>query len=227
MQILSFAASKGDSRCIMSARFSLKKVNGQVYVANFKLQSSHFFARTPLCFKKMRIEKCWFCGGPIYPGHGIVFVRNDCKIFRFCRSKCHKNFKMKRNPRKVRWTKAFRRTHGKEMTMDSTFEFEKKRNRVLKYNRILMEKTIRAIKRINEIQRKREEDFYLERMKSARRQAKLEALRDLKQNINLIQGPDSLIKKPMEIQLTLPQEQSKSPENQRNNTNINNWNMNA
>jgi large subunit ribosomal protein L24e len=134
---------------------------------------------------------------------------------------------MKRNPRKVRWTKAFRRTHGKEMTMDSTFEFEKKRNRVLKYNRILMEKTIRAIKRINEIQRKREEDFYLERMKSARRQAKLEALRDLKQNINLIQGPDSLIKKPMEIQLTLPQEQSKSPENQRNNTNINNWNMNA
>lgn len=111
--------------------------------------------------------------------------------------------------------------------MDSTFEFEKKRNRVLKYNRILMEKTIRAIKRINEIQRKREEDFYLERMKSARRQAKLEALRDLKQNINLIQGPDSLIKKPMEIQLTLPQEQSKSPENQRNNTNINNWNMNA
>jgi large subunit ribosomal protein L24e len=83
----------------------------------------------------------------------------------YSRSKCHKNFKMKRNPRKVRWTKAFRKAAGKEMVVDSTLTFAARRNVPVRYNRELVAVTLKAMERVAEIRAKRERAFYKNRMR--------------------------------------------------------------
>lgn len=147
----------------------------------------------------MRIHTCYFCSSPVYPGHGMTFVRNDSKIFRFCRSKCHKNFNRKRNPRKVKWTKAFRKAAGKEMALDTTFDFEKVRNRAVKYDRELMGATIHAIERVQQIKDKRELQFFKNRMKDTKSKDKARDLRELEQNIELIEPAAAALKDKAQI----------------------------
>uniref|UniRef100_A0A0A9AMT7 Ribosome biogenesis protein RLP24 n=1 Tax=Arundo donax TaxID=35708 RepID=A0A0A9AMT7_ARUDO len=134
----------------------------------------------------MRLEKCWFCSSTIYPGHGIQFVRNDAKIFRFCRSKCHKNFKMKRNPRKVKWTKAYRRLHGKDMTQDTTFEFERKRNRPERYDRNVTEQTLKAIPVIVKTRHERLKKHITDRHKPGKVKSLEKDAKELEQDIGLL-----------------------------------------
>jgi len=155
----------------------------------------------------MRLEKCWFCSSTVYPGHGITFVRNDATVFKFCRSKCHKNFKMKRNPRKVRWTKAYRKLAGKELAEDATFEMERRRNRPEKYDRDLVKKTIKAIGRIDEIRTRRQERFYEKRMAKAKQQEKLQDKKQLEQEIHLVKAPAELTKQKEKLKVSLQEEQ--------------------
>jgi len=57
----------------------------------------------------MHQRVCSFCGKEIEPGTGKMYVKTDGRIFFFCSSKCEKNMiKLKRNPRKVRWTEKAR-----------------------------------------------------------------------------------------------------------------------
>mmetsp|Transcript_7670 Transcript_7670/g.11891 ORF Transcript_7670/g.11891 Transcript_7670/m.11891 type:complete len:176 (+) Transcript_7670:44-571(+) len=137
----------------------------------------------------MRIHKCYFCSSPIYPGHGMIFVRNDCKVFRFCKSKCHNNFKMRRNPRRTRWTKAFRWSRKKEMTNDNVLHFEKRRHIPIKYDREVMAKTIKAMNRIQQIRVARNNRFYDLRMKDTARIHKAQALRLIRKNLHLVIAP--------------------------------------
>ncbi|KAL0484136.1 ribosomal protein L24 [Acrasis kona] len=137
----------------------------------------------------MRILDCSMCGAPMYPGHGSTFVRNDAKVFRYCSKKCRKLFVRKVNPRRLRYSKAYRRTHNKELSMDTTFDFEKVRNRPPKYDRELYASTIAAIKRVNSIQYKRQRSFYFNRMRSSMKIRKMAVQREIKTNLSLAINP--------------------------------------
>ncbi|KAH9484359.1 ATPase-activating ribosome biosynthesis protein [Psilocybe cubensis] len=155
----------------------------------------------------MRVEKCYFCSTNVYPGHGSAFVRNDSKVFRFCTSKCHKNFKMKRNPRKVRWTKAFRKAAGKEMTIDSTIDFEKRRNVPVRYDRNLIETTVKAMKRVGEIKARRERVFFKHRMAASREKQRAHR----KKVMEAAKTSSVKLHEPISIESTTSQEKIKVP----------------
>ena len=137
----------------------------------------------------MRLLKCWFCSSNIYPGRGIMFVRNDCKVMHFCRSKCHANFKMKRNPRKLKWTKAYRAVCGKDLVNDSTFEFERRRNRPEKYDRELVGKTMEAIDKVTAIRHKRQQRHIEKRQLVGKAKDLKEARKVLEDDIHLVKAP--------------------------------------
>ncbi|KAK9807001.1 hypothetical protein WJX72_010283 [[Myrmecia] bisecta] len=158
----------------------------------------------------MRLEKCWFCSSTCYPGHGITFVRNDATVFRFCRSKCHKNFKMKRNPRKVKWTKAYRKLAGKELAEDATFEMERRRNRPEKYDRELVHKTVQAMQKVEEVRVARQSRFWEARMNKAKAQQQQADKVQLENEIHLVKAPAAIQKDQPKQKLKVAVEQTEA-----------------
>lgn len=123
----------------------------------------------------------------------IPFI-NIFQIFKFCRSKCHKAFKKRKNPRKTKWTKAFRKTAGKELTQDPSFEFEKRRNIPVKYNRETWAKTLEAVKRVTEIKEKRSDEFVMKRLRKGHKVEVEMDVKDVQKNISLIRSPAAGLK---------------------------------
>ena len=70
--------------------------------------------------------------------------------------------------------------------MDATFDFEKRRNRPVKYDRELVGTTLRAMQRVKEIQTRREEIYYKRRMKDAKSQQRAADKVELKTNIEML-----------------------------------------
>ena len=54
------------------------------------------------------MPKCSFCKYDIEQGTGKIFVKIDGGLLYFCSMKCEKNMlKLKRSPRKLKWTAAY------------------------------------------------------------------------------------------------------------------------
>ena len=47
--------------------------------------------------------KCSFCDITIKAGRGKILITMDGRALSFCSGKCEKNFKLRRNPKKVKW----------------------------------------------------------------------------------------------------------------------------
>lgn len=100
-----------------------------------------------------------------------------------------KNFKLKRNPRKVRWTKAYRKAAGKELARDATFDFERLRHRPVKYDRDLTKATVRAMDKVQKIKERREKAFWEKRMEGNKERTRLANIAEVKQGIDLVVSP--------------------------------------
>ena len=67
--------------------------------------------------------KCVFCGKEESLHKGVHYVKNDGTVNYFCSSKCRQNvLKLKRDPRKIRWTEAFHIVREKAREKESAKE---------------------------------------------------------------------------------------------------------
>jgi len=99
----------------------------------------------------MEIKECWFCGSRIYPGHGSIYIKNNCEHFYFCRSKCKKLFKLGKNSLFLRWCNNFRKKKGKFIVVQKTTknDVEVKLRSPSNYNNLILKFTLLLLKRSN------------------------------------------------------------------------------
>lgn len=84
---------------------------------------------------------------------------------------------------------------GKELAVDPTFEFEKRRNIPVKYDRELWAKTIEVMKRVTEIKTKRQSHYIFQRMKRAEKINKSKDIKEVERDLALIKSPAAGMKR--------------------------------
>merc|ERR1711879_1046590 len=92
---------------------------------------------------------------------------------------------------------AFRKSAGKELAVDPSFEFEKKRNVPVKYDRELWQNSIHAMQRVEEIKNKRQAHHIFQRMKMAKKIQKAKDIKEVERDLALIKSPAAGLRQAM------------------------------
>jgi len=104
---------------------------------------------------------CCICESIVYPGHGSLYIKNDMRNLWFCRSKCKKNFKYKKNPLFLRWTRVNRKKRGivlnKKIFLDC-INYKKIEN-LKKYDEYLISHVLYQLNRCEQLQINRAKDY--------------------------------------------------------------------
>ena len=121
---------------------------------------------------------------------------------------------MKRNPRKLKWTKSFRKSAGKEMTVDTTLTFAARRNVPVRYNRDLVASTLKAMQRVSDIRAKRERVFYKKRMagnKEREREANAKLVAENSHLLPRVRGSEKMVQDVEEVEGMVQEERVEVP----------------
>jgi len=75
------------------------------------------------------------------------------------------------------------------LALDPSFEFEKRRNEPVKYSREMWQKTIKAMRKVTEIKKRREKHYMMKRLWKGHEFEKQRDIKEVKRDINLIKSP--------------------------------------
>lgn len=83
---------------------------------------------------------------------------------------------------------------GKELAIDPSFEFEKRRHTPLKYNREVWNKAVEAMKKVEQIKQKRQATHIMQRLRKGRELEQERDVKEVQRDLSLIKSPAAGLK---------------------------------